>query len=269
MDDVRVDAYLRRIGVPRPTVLDAAALKTLHRAHLVAVPFENLSIHLGEQISLDADALFDKIVTRRRGGFCYELNGSFAMLLGALGASVAMLSAKVYGPRGLGPPFDHLALLVDIGDGVSRLCDVGFGNHSTYPLAFDERGDQSDPGGVFRILDVDNGDVNVVRDASPQYRAERRHRDLSEFGPTCWWQQTSPDSHFTQSTICSRLTEDGRVSISGRQVIRTEDGVRKLRTIEDDDALLEAYRDLFGVELDRVPIVASPERTRRPSSVSA
>ena len=71
-------AYLARIGVPGPLALDAAALRDLHQAHLVAVPFENLSIHLGEPISLDEADLIDKIVCRRRGGFCYELNGAFA-----------------------------------------------------------------------------------------------------------------------------------------------------------------------------------------------
>jgi len=77
MDEQAVTAYLQRIGAERPPVLDGRALGALHRAHLLAVPFENLSIHLAEPISLDQDALVDKIVTRRRGGFCYELNGAF------------------------------------------------------------------------------------------------------------------------------------------------------------------------------------------------
>ena len=82
MDDKTLAAYLDRIGVARPGVLDEAArLRALHRAHQMAVPFENLSIHLGEPISLDEDDLFGKIVDRRRGGFCYELNGAFALLL--------------------------------------------------------------------------------------------------------------------------------------------------------------------------------------------
>ena len=75
MDEKTVTAYLDRIAVARPDVLDPAALRALHRAHQLTVPFENLSIHLSEPISLDEDKLLDKIVTRRRGGFCYELNG--------------------------------------------------------------------------------------------------------------------------------------------------------------------------------------------------
>jgi arylamine N-acetyltransferase len=108
-----LDAYLRRIGVARPAAIDAAALGGLHRAHQLAVPFENLSIHLSEPIRLDEDGLLDKIVIRRRGGFCYELNGAFGALLEALGAQVARVGARVQGDSELGPPFDHLAAVPD------------------------------------------------------------------------------------------------------------------------------------------------------------
>src|SRR4051812_40484232 len=130
MDDKTVEAYLERIGVARPAELDAAALAELHRAHLTTVPFENLSLHLSEQISLEPDDLVDKIVTRRRGGFCYELNGAFALLLRALGADVSLAGAAVFGEDRLGPPFDHLAVIVRLADGGRWLADVGFGDHS-------------------------------------------------------------------------------------------------------------------------------------------
>src|SRR5215470_823990 len=135
MDDKTVAAYLDRIGTGRrPEVIDAAALRDLHRAHLLAVPFENLSIHLAEPISLDEDTLLGKIVTRRRGGFCYELNGAFALLLRALGADVVLAAARVHGAGSLGPPFDHLALLVRLPDGSGPwVADVGFGRHAVHP----------------------------------------------------------------------------------------------------------------------------------------
>src|ERR1700733_5313932 len=216
MDDDIVAAYLRRIGVARPAVADAAALRALHRAPQVAVPFENLSIHLPEPISLDEADLVDKIVRRRRGGFCYELNGAFALLLEALGARVARLAARVYGDGRLGPPFDHLALAVRLPDGTGPwLADVGFGDHSVYPLALDSRRMQDDPAGQFVLADVPDGGVEVMRDGQPRYRVEMRERSLTDFAPTCWWQATSPLSHFTQGTICSRLTATGRISTTG------------------------------------------------------
>ena len=257
MDAAALAAYLDRIGAGRPAVLDAAALAALHRAHQEAVPFENLSIHLGEPISLDKDELIAKIVTRRRGGFCYELNGAFALLLESLGAQVARVAARVYGADGrLGPLFDHLALVVRLPDGSGPwLADVGFGAHSSYPLRYDDRDGQDDPGGRFSLADAQDGDVDVAKDGEPQYRIERRERSLADFVPTCWWQATSPDSHFTRSTICSRLTGAGRISLSGRTLIRTSGGTRTEQELGADAEVLAAYRDHFGIVLGRVPTV--------------
>jgi N-hydroxyarylamine O-acetyltransferase len=258
MDEQTLTAYLRRIGAGRPPILDEAALAGLHRAHLMTVPFENLSIHLGEPISLAERDLIDKIVTRRRGGFCYELNGAFALLLEALGAEVVRVAARVYGDGRLGPPFDHLALVVHLATGNGRwLADVGFGSHTTYPLRHDRRHQQHDPGGRFTLADAGHGDVDVLRNGQPQYRIEPRERALADFVPTCWWQQTSPQSHFTQNTICSRLTADGRITLSGRTLITTSGGARTGQHLHTDDAVLAAYRDHFGITLDHVPAAAA------------
>ena len=247
-------AYLDRIGVTEPAASDAAGLRALHLAHQLTVPFENLSIHLAEPISLDEGDLVDKIVRRRRGGFCYELNGAFALLLEALGARVSRVAAGVYGEAGLSPPFDHLALVVHPADGSGPwLADVGFGSHSDYPLLLDVRDEQDDPAGRFRLADAGAGDIDVLKDGQPQYRLERRERTLADCVPTCWWQQTSPRSHFTRSTICSLRTPGGRVSISGRTLIQTQDGNRTEKQLGSDDALLTAYRDHFGVVLSQVP----------------
>jgi N-hydroxyarylamine O-acetyltransferase len=231
----------------------------------VTVPFENLSIHLGEPISLAEEDLIGKIVGRRRGGFCYELNGAFACLLERLGGQVRRVAARVYGEEGRpGPPFDHLTLVVRLPDGTGPwLADVGFGAHSTYPLLADARAEQADPGGRFLLIDTPDGDIDVVKDGQLQYRIEWRERALDDFVPTCWWQQTSPRSHFTKSVVCSRLTEDGRISISGRKLIRTEAGERTEENLPGDQAVLAAYRHHFGIDLDRVP-----EPTVRPDLVS-
>jgi N-hydroxyarylamine O-acetyltransferase len=238
----------------RPDAGDAAALRMLHRAHQLAVPFENLSIHLGEPISLESSHLFGKIVTRRRGGFCYELNGLFALLLEALGMRVQRVAARVYGGGELSPPFDHLALFVQPVDGNGPwLADVGFGRHSDYPLLLGRRDEQDDPAGRFRLTEADGGDLDVFKDGEPQYRIEPRERSLADFVPTCWWQQTSPESHFVQGPVCTLLTDDGRITISGRTLIETTGGSRTETELASDEAVLAAYRDRFGILLDRVP----------------
>jgi N-hydroxyarylamine O-acetyltransferase len=258
MDGKELDAYLARIGAARPARADAAALRELQLRHLLAVPFENLSIHLGEPIVLEPAALLDKLVRRRRGGFCYELNGAFADLLSTLGFGVTLLAARVFGEDGPGPPFDHLALRVDVGGEEPWLADVGFGRHSSYPLRLDSRDEQADPGGSFRIAETADGDLDVGRDGQPQYRLEQRPRSLADFEPTCWWQQTSPGSHFTRSLVCSLLTDDGRVTLSDRTLIRTAGDRREERILSGDAEVLDAYRTCFGIVLDRLPRSPTP-----------
>jgi N-hydroxyarylamine O-acetyltransferase len=254
MNQEMAAAYLQRMGAARPAVTDAAALRVLHRAHQMAVPFENLSIHLPEPISLEEPDVADKIVHRRRGGFCYELNGAFALLLEALGAQVTRMAARVYGDGQPGPPFDHLALTVRLPDGSGPwLADVGFGSNSVYPLLLDSRSEQDDPAARFLLADTEHGDIDVLKDGEPQYRIELRERSLADFVPTCWWQQTSPTSHFTRATICSRLTDDGRISVSDRTLIRTTGTARTEQHLASDDELLAAYRDQFGIILDHAP----------------
>ena len=254
MDETTLDAYFGRLAVPRPHTADAVNLHVLHRAHQMTVPFENLSIHLGEPIVLAEHDLIHKIVHRRRGGFCYELNGAMAILLETMGAQVRRVAARVYGEGRAGPPFDHMALVVHATDASGPwLIDVGFGSHSVYPLLYGSRHEQDDPAGRFLLVDTEDGDVDVLKDGKPQYRIEPRERSLADFAPTCWWQATSPASHFTRSTICSRLTKDGRVSISGRTLITSEGGERTERQLPDDAAVLAAYREHFGIALDQIP----------------
>jgi N-hydroxyarylamine O-acetyltransferase len=246
-----VNRYLERIGVDRPNHPDLDGLRRLQLAHLRTVPFENLSIHLDEPIVLTEAALFAKIVDRRRGGFCYELNGLFAALLTALGYEVDLLAARVFGSGTFGPPFDHLALRVNLGD--PWLVDVGFGRFADAPLRLNTTAGQPAAGGVFHIETAD--DIIVDQDGEHQYRLDPRPYALTDFAPTCWWQQTSPDSHFTRALTCSLPTESGRVTLSGSRLITTTDGERVEQTLESADAVLVAYRTHFGIMLDRVPVL--------------
>jgi N-hydroxyarylamine O-acetyltransferase len=265
LSPARTDAYLRRIGADRPARPTEAALRDLQLRHLMAVPFENLSIHLGEDVVLTEEALVAKIVDGRRGGFCYELNGAFAALLRTLGYRVELLQARVFDEDGrLGIPYDHLALRVRAADGDGRawLVDVGFGDHSHHPLRLDDPGDQHDPAGVFRLVPVAEpgtaGDLDVVRDGTPRYRLEPRPRALRDFTAGAWWHRTSPESPFTRAPLCSLPTARGRVTLSGRRLITTGGGDREEHELTGDGELLAAYREHFGVGLDRVPVPLHP-----------
>lgn len=221
---MNVDAYLERIGAARAARPDAGALRRLHRAHLLAVPFENLDIPLGNEIALHLPRLFDKIVTRGRGGFCYELNGLFAWLLAELGYQVTLLSARVYAGGAPGLEFDHLCLRVDLGR--AWLADVGFGDSFVEPLPLDSAALAAQQLADYRLREHDDG-ARVLeqrqpgQDFEPQYLFTLRQRRLSDFAPMCTYHQTSPASPFTRKSVCSRATVSGRVTLSNGRLIET------------------------------------------------
>ena len=245
-----VDAYLDRIGAKRPATVDGAALTELHERHLAAVPFENLDIHLGVPIELDEERLVAKVIGGR-GGFCYELNGAFAALLRALGAEVTLLSAGVYAPAGLGPPFDHMALRVDLDE--PWLADVGFGRHSLHPLRLSERGDQADPGGTFRLVDAGGGDLDVLRDGTAQYGWRRGRAGCPTTRRPAGGSRPGRPRTSGPARWRSLQTADGQVTVAGRTLIRTAGTERTETPLGSDAEVLAAYREHLGIELDRVP----------------
>jgi N-hydroxyarylamine O-acetyltransferase len=246
-----IQAYLDRIGYRGPLTVTAETLRALQVAHLQRVPFENLSIHARQPIVLDDDSLFDKVVVRRRGGFCYELNGLFAALLRALGFQVAMLSAGVARADGtFGPEFDHMALLVTLEE--RWLADVGFGDSFRDPLRLDERGEQPEGPRAFRIDAGGDFLLLLKRDGAeepwqPQYRFTLQPYEYADYAGMCGYHQTSPESHFTQRTLCSLATPEGRVTLSGMRLITTRGNERHERTLESEEERAVLLRESFGV----------------------
>jgi N-hydroxyarylamine O-acetyltransferase len=245
-----ISAYLQRIAYTGPLDASPDTLGRLHLAHLYAVPFENLDIHLGRRLSLEEAALFDKIVVRRRGGFCYELNGLFGALLGELGFRVTMLSAEVASQSGgFSAEFDHLALRVDCGE--PWLVDVGFGNGFRLPLLLDDAADQPQEESVYRI--ASDGDYRILLrcDAggewTPQYRFTLQPRALADFTERCRFHQTSPESHFTQGRICTLALPGGRVTISGTRLIEITHAGRTESDLSGEAEYAVTLRARFGV----------------------
>lgn len=249
---MEIDSYLKRINYHGSREPTAETLRELQVAHLYSVPFENLSIHAKEPIVLNNDALFDKIVNRRRGGFCYELNGLFAALLRSLGFQVEMLAAEVAGPDGVfGPKFDHMALMVKLSE--PWLADVGFGDSFLEPVLLNEATTHEEGERAYRITRDDLSYTLEQRDKQgewkPQYRFELDSYEFPDFEEMCVYNQTSPESHFTQKRICSRATPDGRISLSGLRMITTRHGAREERTLSGPDEYAKVLQDSFGIVL--------------------
>jgi N-hydroxyarylamine O-acetyltransferase len=245
-------SYLARIGYSGPIVPSAETLRTLHRAHLLAVPFENLDIALGRKIVVDENAILRKVVELRRGGFCYELNCAFGALLRTLGFQVTLLSARVARSNGgEGPEFDHLTLKIDLEE--PWLADVGFGDSFLEPLRLEAATEQADPAGIFRL--VDDGSrwylqkLGVDGDWKAQYSFSLQPRRFEEFAGMCHFHQTSPDSSFTRNSICSQATPDGRITVSDMRLIITRNGSRDETTIASEEQRQKILEERFGIRL--------------------
>lgn len=243
-----VDAYLARIGYHGPVDPTAAALAALQRAHLLNVPFESLDQHLGVPISLEPDDLFDKIVTRRRGGFCYELNGLFAALLGELGFEVSLLEARPFRRDAtLAPRFAHLALGVSLER--RWLVDVGFGYWSPVPLEMDAAGPQRHAGRRFQVSLADGEGMaeELGRSRRYGYAFGTAPRAMADFAEQCRWYATDPDSGFVTSPPVSLAFDDGWVTVTPSEVIGYRGDIVLDRPIADAGDWRRTLRDLLGV----------------------
>jgi N-hydroxyarylamine O-acetyltransferase len=246
-----VQKYLERINYNGALTTNLPTLAALQLAHLYAVPFENLNISLGRPLNLAPDALFDKIVTRRRGGFCYELNGLFARLLRELGFDVTLLNAQVARDvGGFGPDFDHMTLMVRI-DGACWLVDVGFGESCRQPLPLDEGAAWPDPD--YNI--TRDGEYSVLRERDSQgqwhagYRFTLQSHNFAEYEPMCIFHQTSPDSSFTRRRVCTLARPNGRITLSDMRLITTAGTEKTERILASDAEYAAILRDEFGIIL--------------------
>lgn len=249
-----LDAYLDRLHYTGPRVPTLDTLRALHRQHLYTVPFENLNIGLGRPIEIEEDALFEKIVTQRRGGYCYELNGLFAWALRQLGFSVSLLSAGVWGGGRYGPLGDHLCLRVQLAQ--AWLADVGFGDCALEPLRFEDRGEQIiTPYRSYRLDEEGDGFYSMHErqdggDWQPGYRFSLQPQRLYDFEYGNHYMQTSPHSHFTQNRMATLATPTGRVTLSGLRLITTHNGQKSERTLADEAEWHTVLKEQFGLDIN-------------------
>ena len=245
--------YLARIGYTGDIKPDVQTLRGLHGAHMLRVPFENLNIVQKRPILLTEEALWDKMIVRKRGGFCYELNGLFAQLLQELEFDITYLNARVYNRKGrLGIDFDQLALLVRIPGQPGRwLADVGFGDSFHEPLSFEERSEQVQGLRAYRLEQVHDGFITWQKNYDGAWERQyffdlQPHTFPVEYQLACLYHQTSSKSSFTRGSIVSRATSEGRVSLQDGRLILTKAGQRTEQQIAD----LAEYNRLLKQHFD-------------------
>ena len=246
---VHVTAYLRRIGLSAPVPIDRNGLERLQRAHLTAVPFENLDVFYGRGVETGSDWSVPKVVERRRGGWCYELNGAFAALLEGIGFNVKRLGAFVLLDGEAAEHPDHLTLEISLER--PYLVDVGFGDSFIKPLPLDEGGPHDGGTGYFSFQfaeDMTTLTTVTGSEFQPQYRFGPAPHDLGDFDRSSDLLQHDPEKSWTKGRLVTRLLDGGpdRVTLlEGRLKFRRNGTWTETPVAEEDWAA--ALDEWFGM----------------------
>lgn len=251
-------SYLSRIGYSGPGEATLATLRDLHGLHPRAIVFENIDVLLKQPIRLDPDALFAKLVSGGRGGYCYEHNTLFKSALEAIGFHVRALGAEVLWRVPPGPPRSrsHMLLAVSLPDG-EYIADAGFGGLTlTAPLRLEAETEQSTPHGIYRLM-PDGEEMRLEAKTrgewSPVYRIAPREENQAHWEVFSWHTSTHPDSRFTRELIMARPAPDRRFALLNN-VLNTYhlDGTSERRILESPAALETVLTDVFDLDLPQV-----------------
>lgn len=245
----QLEQYLQRIGYRGSLEPSPANLRALHRAHIEAIPYENLDIHLGKTLSLDLDVIFEKMVHRRRGGWCYEQNSLLAWALGKLGYEVQFLSGAV-GREQLGDLAEgnHLVLLVQLDQ--PYIADAGFGDGPLEPILLREGNYRQ---GFLNYSLSREGERwyfhNHPYGGASGFDFTLKPHAIADFAERCRYLQTSPDSGFVRTTVCQTLNTDRIATLRGAVFKTTTAKGTEQRVIEQAEDYRRVLQTVFGLEI--------------------
>ncbi len=247
-------AYLHRIGLSDGDVAHSYTfLEKLQRHHILAVPYENLDILNGIPLSLDGDSLYEKIVTRHRGGYCFELNGALSALLKSLGFGVTNYMARFLKNETSIPVRRHRVVAVEC-EGERYICEVGIGqNAPRVPLRLCEGVEQCADGACYKFEKEPFLGWVLYEKHEGEWRryyafTEEEQLDIDFIQPSFYCEK-HPDSPFHQSIMVAIKTPTGRRAINGRDY-KVFEG-ETLTYIEEqtsDDRLYAILKEFFGIE---------------------
>lgn len=253
---MQIQKYLERINYKGNLDPTLDTLRSLHANHLYNIPFENLDIHRNKRLVLDEKHLFDKLFLENRGGYCYELNGMFYLLLLELGYKAKIISARVSnGKGGWGEEFDHLAIAVQLDD--LWLADVGFGDSFILPLKVELDTVQENVNGHYKIIKHDNEFLKLMKSSpneefTDEFIFTLKERTWNDFTHMNNYHQTSPSSHFTQQRVCTIATEKGRVTLSANKLTITEDGIKNIIEVNGEPGFDEMLFRYFKIKTPEI-----------------
>lgn len=249
-----LDAYLTRLGWTGPCPPTIATLMEIQRRHVETIPFENLDILLGRPISLDPAVVTRKLVTDKRGGYCFEQNLLLQLMLGSLGFTVTPLLARVRWqvPPEVATPLTHMILRVEV-EGHSWLVDGGFGSASlSAPLRLDLAGPQPTPHEPRRLLQSHGSLVHQTQLPSGEwadlYRFTLEPQTAADYAVANWWTSTHPASRFTQNLVAALSADGRRHTLFNREfTTRWTDGRMEQQLLASPAELLDVLAGTFGL----------------------
>jgi N-hydroxyarylamine O-acetyltransferase len=238
-----LQGYLDRIGFLGRPGRDHQTLAAIHRRHVESIPFENIDVLLGRTVDFDLERIYDKIVNRRRGGWCYEMNGLFGWALGEIGFDVTRLAGGVgRSERGEEAVGNHLLLLVD---GV-WLADVGFGNGLYEPVTL-ETGELRQRGFLSHLDTVEDGWWRYTSHdgMSFDFRLDPADQDLLQ--DRCDYLRTSPESGLKRNLVAEIQGSDRCQSLRN-SILTTQypDRVEE-SVIGDENEMVNVLQTVFGI----------------------
>ncbi|MBP2310878.1 arylamine N-acetyltransferase family protein [Azospirillum soli] len=265
MTTMDLDAYLARIGWTGTHAPTLATLKALHEAHPAAIPFESLDVLLGRPVSLAIEDITRKLVTERRGGYCFERNTLFQHVLEAVGFTVRPLAARVRMGRVGVRPRTHMLLLTEV-EGQPYLTDVGWGGLGLLePLPLIADREFRFPIVSFRLAREGDG-VWVLQGNQDDgwidmyaFTLEAQHP--ADFEMANWFTSTHRDSIFRHTLTAQRVRRHERVVLRNRDLTISRPDGREQRTIASADETTSVLSEMFGITL--------PEGARLPEPLFA
>jgi N-hydroxyarylamine O-acetyltransferase len=246
-----LERYLARIGYSGPVDRDFRTLREVHRRHLLAIAYENLDVQLQRPLTIEVEPIYEKIVLRRRGGWCFEMNGLLAWALSTIGFSLTQIAAGVMREeRGEDAFGNHLALIVHLER--DYLADVGFGDGLLEPVPLAE--DVYVQGPLeFRLQRLTSGEwrfLNHPEGGARSFDFALTPADRALLARKCAWLQSAAESPFVLNAVCQIHTPEGLAMLRGRSLkMVTHAGVTK-RTVADLDEYRRLLRQVFRLEIE-------------------
>jgi N-hydroxyarylamine O-acetyltransferase len=244
-----LQAYLDRIGFEGTPRRDLDTLTAVHRGHVLNIPFENIDVLLGRTVDFDLERIFDKIVNRGRGGWCYEMNGLLGWALEMIGYEVTRLAGgvgrSINGEAAVG---NHLLLLVD----GTWLADVGFGNGLYEPVEL-RAGEIIQRGFVAQLEITEDGWWRYRNQASQDFDFRLDSADPELLQDRCDYLRTSPESGLRRHLIAEIQFSD-RCELLRNSIRTTEYADRVVSSvIADEQEMMDVLNEVFGITDDDLP----------------